>query len=86
MHTAVLRDLREEFHGSEQRPAVCPVGRRQHRAVCPGTSQEGKCLLPQQLLWRCLPVPGTAELSKRRVEARSYVLLGREGSEIRGMT
>lgn len=60
LYPAVLRDLREEFHGSEQCPAVRALGRGEHSAVRPGAPQEGKRVLPQQLLWRRLPFPGTA--------------------------
>lgn len=60
LYPAVLWDLWEEFHGPEQCPTMCPLCWGQHCAVCPRTSQEGKRVLPQQLLWRCLPFPGTA--------------------------
>lgn len=66
MHPAVLRDLWEEFSGSEQCAPLCPVCGRQHRAVRPRAPQEGKRVLSQQLLRGRLPFPGTAELPTRR--------------------
>lgn len=61
LHAAVLRDLREELPGPEQRAPLRPVCGGQHRAGRPRAPQEGERVLPQQLLWRRLPVPGTAE-------------------------
>lgn len=60
LYIAVLWDICQRFVWAGHVTSLCSPGRRQHCPGCSWAPQKGECLLPQQLVWRCLSLPGDA--------------------------
>lgn len=60
MYIAVLPDLRERLSGAGDVPSLRSASRGRHRSGRSGAPQKGERFLPQQLVWRRLPLSGEA--------------------------